>query len=72
MEEAKNPNFFQLTFKGGVSVMVWGCIGPNGVGNLALCEGMINEQYYVKVLRENLAESARKIYGNENHPFIFQ
>ena len=51
--------------------MVWGCIGPNCAGNLALCEGMINAQYYVKVLRENLAESARKIYSNENHNVYF-
>ena len=72
MKEATNPSFFQPTFKGGVSVMVWGCIGPDGVGNLAFCEGTINAQCYVKVLRENLTESARKIYGNENHPFIFQ
>ena len=33
MDEAKNPNFFQPIFNGGVSVMVSGYIGPNSVQN---------------------------------------
>ena len=52
--------------------MVWGCIGPNGVGNLLLCEKSVNSQYYIRILKENLPKSVRKIYGNENQPFIFQ
>jgi len=67
--EADNPEFFVPAFAGGVSVMVWGCIGPNGVGNLALCERSVNSDYYIQILKENLPESIRKIYGNENQPF---
>ena len=70
--EADNPEFFVPAFAGGVSVMVWGCIGPNGVGNLALCERSVNSDYYIQILKENLPESIRKIYGNENQPFLFQ
>ena len=70
--EADNPEFFVPAFTGGVSVMVWGCIGPIGVGNLVLCEKSVNSEYYIQILKENLPESVRKIYGNENQPFIFQ
>ena len=70
--EADNPEFFVPAFAGGVSVMVWGCIGPNGVGNFALCVRSVNSDYYKQILKENLPESVRKIYGNENQPFFFQ
>ena len=52
--------------------MVWGCIGPNGVGNLALYEKSVKSEYYIQILKGNLPGSVRKIYGNENQPFIFQ
>ena len=40
--EANNPRFFQPNFKNAVSVMFWGCIGPNGVGRLVLCNERMN------------------------------
>ena len=70
--EADNPEFFVSAFTGGVSVMVWGCIGPNGVGNLAICERSVNSDYYIQILKENLPESVQKIYDNENQLFLFQ
>ena len=33
--------------------MVWGCIGPNGVGNPVLCERSVKSEYYVQILKEN-------------------
>ena len=70
--EADNPKFFVAAFTGGVSVMVWECIGPNGVGNFVLCEKSVNSEYCIQIPKENLPESVRKVYGNENQPFIFQ
>ena len=55
--EADKPEFFVPAFTGRVSVMVWGCIGPNGVGNLVLCEKSVNSEYYIQSLKENLPES---------------
>ena len=52
--------------------MVWGCIGPNSVGNVVVCEKSVNSDYYIQILKENLPESVRKIYGDENQPFLFQ
>ena len=59
--EADNAEFFVPAFAGGVSVMVWGCIRPSGVGNLALCERSVNSDYYIQILKENLPKSIRKI-----------
>lgn len=70
--EADNPKYFRPTFVNTASVMVWGCIGPSGVGKLAVCERPINSAYYQEILRENLKKSVKMIYGNKQSPFIFQ
>jgi len=70
--EANNPKFFQPTFKNAVSVMFWGCIGPNGVGRLVQCDHRINATRYVSLLQENLFESVHDIRGNQEKAFLFQ
>ena len=35
-DQTENPKFFLQKFANAVSVMVWGCIGPNGVGKLTV------------------------------------
>ena len=70
--EASNPQFFLPTFANMVSVMVWGCIGPNGVGKLAICERSVNSKYYQEILENNLKPSVEMIYGERERPFIFQ
>jgi transposase len=48
----------QKTVKfGGGNIMVWGCMGWNGVGNLVEVEGRMNGQQYVDILDDNLLES---------------
>ena len=43
-QEANDPTLFQQTFKGAMSVMFWGRIGPNGVGKFLVCDRTINAE----------------------------
>ena len=70
--ETTNPKFFQLTFKNAIFIMLWGCIGPNGVGRLVVYDQKMNANKFVSLLYENLPQSISAIYGDENRPFIFQ
>ena len=70
--EANNPKLFQPTFKNAVSVMFWGCIGPNGVGRLVQCDQRMNATCYVSLLQENLFENIRVIHGNQEKAFFQQ
>jgi len=46
---------------GGGSVMIWGCISSKGVGNLVFIDGIMNQDKYLKILEENLKQSAEKM-----------
>lgn len=46
---------------GGGSVMIWGCISTKGVGNLVFINGIMNQEQYLKILKENLKQSAEKM-----------
>ena len=70
--EANKQRFFQPTFKNAVSVMFWGCIRPNGVSRLVLCNERMNAIRYVSLYQENLSESFCDIYGNQGRDFVFQ
>ena len=70
--EAEDSEFFQPTFKDALSIMFWGCIGPNGVVRLVVCDQKMNAKKYVPLLHKNLPQSISAIYGDENRPFIFQ
>ena len=60
--EANNPDFFRPTFTNSVSVMVWGCVGPNGIGKLAVCQRKVDE---CKILYRSLGgESFAKCINN--------
>ena len=52
--------------------MVWGCIGPNGVGKLVVCERSVNSKYYQEILEKNLKPSVEMIYGDRERTFIFK
>ena len=47
----------QCTVKLGESLMVWGCIGWNGVGVLSEVEGKMDAEQYVAILEEGLLQS---------------
>ncbi|CAF3569100.1 unnamed protein product, partial [Rotaria sp. Silwood2] len=54
---------------GGGSVMVWGCMAANGVGNLVLIDGTMYKEQYEKIFVENVKQSAKKL---KIRSFIFQ
>ena len=58
-DEAENPTFFLPKFVNTVFVMVWGCIGPNGVGKLAVCKRSVNSKYYQEIL-QHISKKASK------------
>ena len=41
--------------------MVWSCISSKSVGNLVLIDGIINQHSYLKILKNNLKQSAEKM-----------
>ena len=61
---------------GGGSLMVWGCMGWNGVGQLAEVEGRMDGEQYVAILNDHLLPSMEKsgiaegdtIFQQDNDP----
>ena len=56
---------------GSGNLMVWGCMGWNGVGVLAEVEGRMDAKQYVDILEENLEKSRKKLKV-EKKKVIFQ
>jgi len=56
---------------GGGNIMVWGCMGWNGVGHLAEIEGRMDANQYVNILEENLLSSMEES-GITDNEVIFQ
>lgn len=68
---ALDPKNMTGTVKhGGGSVMVWGCMSANGVGNLHFINGIMNQYIYIDLLKNNLLQSAEKMGLSGN--FVFQ
>ncbi|GFU42817.1 transposable element Tcb1 transposase [Trichonephila clavipes] len=58
---ALDPKNLRSTVKHGVgSVMVWGHMASNGVGNLVFIDGIIDPKLYIDILNNNLKENATK------------
>lgn len=53
---------------GGRSIMVWGCIGRNSVGDLIKIEGILKKEHYLSILRDHVIPSGRRLIGQN---FIF-
>ena len=56
---------------GGGNVMVWGCMGWNGVGKLVEVEGKMDSKQYVEILDENL-DQCMDILGLSKEDMMFQ
>ncbi|VVC39615.1 Ribonuclease H-like domain [Cinara cedri] len=64
------PKNSQPTVKSGEgSVMVWGCMSAQGVGNLQFIDGIMNQYIYLNILKTNLAASTEKMGIKDD--FIF-
>ncbi|CAG9565363.1 unnamed protein product [Danaus chrysippus] len=65
--EEYNPECVVPTVKhGGGSIMIWGCMAADGVGEMVLCEGRMNSVKYTEVLETALATSITQIFGDTN------
>lgn len=58
-EEFLPQNVTKTVKHGGGSLMVWGCITPDGVGRLHRVEGKMNAAQYVSILEEELFGTLR-------------
>ena len=52
--------------------MAWGILGYYGVGELVVLQGDVNAESYIEAVSDNLMESVSNIFGDNQHPFIFQ
>lgn len=68
-EELKLKNTTPTVKHGGGSVMVWGCMSGAGVGNLQFIDVNMDRFVYLQILKDNLADSARKLGLSENWYF---
>ena len=57
--------------QGGNNLMVWGCIGCNGVGKLTEVEGKMDAVQHCKILKDGVVESFEKLEVEEEER-IFQ
>lgn len=71
--EAFEPDCIVPTVKyGGGSVMIWGCMTANGVGEVYVCEGRMNSSRYIDMLEEVLEPSIVKLFDSDEEAYIFQ
>lgn len=59
-EALKEKNLRATVKHGGGSVMVWGCMSAKGPGNLHFIEGIMDQNMYLDILKQNLKQSAEK------------
>lgn len=60
--EAFNPKNTIPTVKhGGGNLMFWGCFSASGPGNLITVNGTMKKEQYIKILSNNIRQSAEKL-----------
>lgn len=68
-QEYNIKNITPTVKHGGGSVMVWGCMAANGVGNLVFIESTMDRFKYLDILKENLNASAEKLELGPDYVF---
>lgn len=66
--ELLRKNINSTVKRGGKSLMVWGAMSCNGVGNLVYINTSMTKVEYLKILKNNLKQSAQKL---NVHDFYF-
>lgn len=64
-------NLFGTVKHGGGHVVVWGCMAASGVGRLVFVEGNMDKNQYLRILQENLKQSASHL-GLRDHFRFYQ
>ncbi len=72
-EEYKDKRVLPKVKHGGGSVMVWGCMGAAGTGELQLIEGTMNANMYCDILKQSMIPSLqrlgrRAVFQHDNDP----
>ena len=68
--EAFNPQKTAPTVKHGrASIMLWGCFSASGPGNLVKVDGIMKKEQYIKILEQNIKQSADKLRLGEQWRF---
>ena len=57
---------------GGNNLMVWGCMGWNGVGKLVEVQGKMNAEQYCEILEDGMEESFEKLNMEEDECYFQQ
>ena len=69
--EASNPkNTIPTVKQGGGNLMLWGCFSANGPGNLITVSCTMKKEQYIKILTNNIWQSAEKV--GLGHQWTFQ
>ena len=55
---------------GGNNLMVWGCMGWNGVGKLVEVQGKMNSEQYCKILEDGMKERFEKLEMEEEEHYF--
>ena len=69
-EEKNQLDCYRCKVQKPASVMVWGCISAQGMGNLHICEGTINAERYIQVLEQHMLPSKQRLF--HGRPCLFQ
>ena len=64
-----SPQYLRPSFKHAISVMVWGCFSNQGLGELYIVDGNLNNAKYLTILESNLLPFINKIDDHGPHAF---
>ena len=67
--EAFHPHCLKRSVKFPQTVMVWGCMSNNGVGNLHFIDGMVNAVKYQCILEQSLLPSLERLHPEGDYVF---
>lgn len=71
--EAYLPECIIPTVKhGGGTIMIWGCMTAQGVGEVCVCEGRMNSTRYIQMLEEVLEPSVVRFFDSVSGDYFFQ